>query len=87
MVAVSGYVKRDGTQVRAHSRSAPGSRRELSVLALTVVAVMALGSGGGGSAAQGSGGSRPAGKLEAPVFRITFPTGKPVAPDLQGGDR
>ena len=82
MVAVREHI-RGGVKVRAHSRNAPGSRRELSVLGVLAAIVVAL-SASGGSPGQSPSGppSRPAVDSPykggtAPVIRVTFPTSKP----------
>jgi hypothetical protein len=81
MVAVSGYVKKDGTEVRAHSRDAPGARRELAVLALVAAAVLALGGSSGGPTTAPS----PDRPERTPVLRIVFPQTMPGDQKSGGG--
>lgn len=77
MVAVSDYARKDGTHVRAHSRSAPGARNQLAILALAAIAVAGVAGGGD----QGAGGQnakapehRTGGKVgPVPVVRIVMP--------------
>jgi hypothetical protein len=40
---ITSYTRKGGTEVRAHSRSAPGSRRELSIVAIAAVLVWGIG--------------------------------------------
>lgn len=47
MPLVSSYVRSDGTPVRAHSRWAPGARREVMILVWVAVVVVGLGHGNG----------------------------------------
>ena len=42
---INAYRKKDGTEVSAHARSAPGSGRELTALGMVVLIVWAIGSG------------------------------------------
>lgn len=95
MVAVKEHV-RGGSKVRAHSRNAPGARRELAVLG-AIVALVAAMHAGGGSAAGGSGSTSPknngpgttidnprdGGTGDVPVIRFTLPRQAPQ----DGGSR
>lgn len=65
---VRDYVRSDGTPVRGHSRWAPGARREMTVLALFALAVMALGNGSGNvSAGRGGAAPRSQSTVEYPI--------------------
>ncbi|GAA2687036.1 hypothetical protein [Streptomyces lunalinharesii] len=46
MPFIGNYTRRDGTEVQAHSRSAPGSRRQLSIAAIIIILVWGAGEGG-----------------------------------------
>ncbi|MFE9334973.1 hypothetical protein [Streptomyces sp. NPDC006925] len=88
MVDVRAYTRGDGTEVGAHTRSAPGSGRQLSLLALAAVVVLAIanGEGGGSPVSRGQQGrpEAPAAErheVKTPVLRITLPDGKPVRPE------
>ncbi len=53
---VRSYVRSDGTRVRAHSRWAPGARRETMIFGVAALAVLALGNGNGhGNVSAGEG--------------------------------
>ncbi len=91
---VSGYTRRDGTEVRSYWRSAPGAKDALAALA--VVAVLVVGSGHGAASANGGSG-KPVGRTVparfsqpqqqsgtqpagTPLIRITWPTPEPSYP-------
>ncbi|MGW5119170.1 hypothetical protein ACWEQ8_27560 [Streptomyces noursei] len=46
MPFIDNYTRRDGTEVQAHSRSAPGSRRQLSIAAIIIILIWGAGEGG-----------------------------------------
>jgi hypothetical protein len=70
MVWVQDYVRSDGTQVRGHSRWAPGARREMTILAVVALVVVGVGNGGGLMA---GGGATPRPPARYPVKFNTTP--------------
>ncbi|MET9296931.1 hypothetical protein [Streptomyces sp. NPDC003077] len=58
MPFIDRYTRRDGTQVSAHSRSAPGSRRQLTIM--VVIVLLIWGASEGGLHIKGTAGHRPA---------------------------
>jgi hypothetical protein len=62
---VRSYVRSDGTQVRGHSRWAPGARRE--VMIFSVVALAVVGLGNGNVSAGGEGTPRPQSTVRYPI--------------------
>jgi hypothetical protein len=88
MVDVRAYTRRDGTSVRAHTRSYRGSGRELSLLALAAIVVLAISGGGSGNAPYGSEEPHHKPAVERtdggkqPVVRVVFPTGRPAQPGV-----
>ncbi len=66
------YTRADGTQVRGHSRWAPGARREMSLLAMFVAAVAVLGNGTPGPGTD-SGADRLPRPKSTTVYPIRFP--------------
>ncbi|WP_344387904.1 hypothetical protein, partial [Streptomyces aureus] len=80
MVHVKGYVRADGTKVRAHSRWAAGARRGMSVLvAIALVAVGFAGTSGSGSV--GGVGKRAPRPGSTAMYPVKFPDlGQAAAP-------
>lgn len=63
MPFIEGYTKKDGTEVSAHSRSAPGSGRQLTTAGIVVLLVWGI--GGGHIKIEPEKGHTPAGRLPA----------------------
>lgn len=86
MVSVRAYEKADGTQVRAHARSAPGGSRQIAILGTLVLAFVAMANLGSSNAAHSEGQApRPlvhknsgGGQQDVPVIRITVPKYAPA---------
>ena len=76
MVAVSGYVRADGTKVRPYTRWAAGARSEMTKLVLFALVVLGFGGAAGTAATTSEGGSgelpKPKSKSTA-VYPVKFP--------------
>lgn len=68
---INPYVKRDGTEVSGHQRSAPGSKRQTTIAGIVVLIVWALG-GGHVTIATGDG-NAPRPRQDAVVYPIVHP--------------
>ncbi|MEU7665369.1 hypothetical protein AB0B60_43970 [Streptomyces lincolnensis] len=66
VVWIDKYKRSDGTVVRAHSRWAPGARREMTVLAVVALAVVGMGNGARGGTADGTA-PRPQSTVQYPI--------------------
>lgn len=76
MVWVRPYVRRDGTQVKGHSRWAPGARQNMAVIVLVGFVLLA---GGNGSPSTGPDG-KPYPKPTPGVYPVKFPEGDKPRP-------
>lgn len=78
MPLVRSYVRSDGTRVRAHSRWAPGARRETMIFGVVALAVVGLGnsnvSAGGGET------PRPQTTVQYPIRFDDVPTARAPQP-------
>lgn len=63
------YVRADGTQVKGHSRWAAGARREMAIVAVVGVVVLA----GGNTAPSKGPGGKPYPRPTSGVYPVRFP--------------
>lgn len=72
------YVRSDGTQVRGHSRWAPGAKRETMIFGVVALAVVGLGNS---NVSAGSGGTpRPQSTVQYPIRFDDVPTARAPKP-------